>query len=357
MPPIRRHAGTYIGLALAIGFLLLVGCTPSHNQSTFDTSGPVAESQLYLFYWIFWAAIVVFVVVVGVLLYAIIRFRRRPGDPDPPQFHGNKPLEIAWTLAPVIVLAIVAVPTIDIIFYNANSPSPAEEGGMLVEVVAHQWWWEFKYAHPDDPEATVVTANELHIPVDEVVNVTLDSKDVLHSFWIPKIAGKVDVVPNNLNKMWIQADEAGEYYGQCAEFCGIAHANMRFRVIAESKADFDAWLGKQASPGFESIDPLVMEGKTLFEGSAGCFACHTISGSKRSRGTRGPDLTHLAGRGHIAAGLIENTQANLRKWIENPDAVKPGNIMGTEAPVYTDPDKKLTEPEISALVAYLMSLD
>ena len=186
-------------------------------MSTFDTSGPVARSQLVLFYWIFWAAVFVFVVVGGVILYAVIRYRRRPGDPDPPQIHGHKRLEIAWTILPGIVLAVVAVPTILTIFDNANSPEP---GALTVNVVAHQWWWEFRY--PSEGGADLVTANELHIPVDEVVNVTLDSTDVLHSFWIPKIAGKVDVVPNNLNTMWIQADEAGEYLGQCAEFCGVA---------------------------------------------------------------------------------------------------------------------------------------
>jgi cytochrome c oxidase subunit 2 len=352
-----RHPVVNVAVVAAIlGVGLLVGCTPDHNQSTFDATGPVAKSQLILFYWIFGAAVFVFVLVEAALLYAVIRYRKKPGDTDPKQTHGHTRLEIAWTLAPAIVLAVVAIPTIGTIFDNANSPHPPEEGGMLVEVVASQWWWQFNYTHPDDPEKTLVTANELHIPVGTVVNLTLDSKDVLHSFWIPKIAGKVDVVPNNLNKMWIRGDETGNFFGQCAEFCGISHGNMRFNVVVESREDFDAWLRKEAGPGFVSTEPLAAQGKELFEGSAGCFACHTIAGSNRARGTRGPNLTHLASRKHLAAGIMENTQINLRRWLEDPDEVKPGNLMGRDAPVYTDPAKKLTEPEISALVAYLRSL-
>jgi cytochrome c oxidase subunit 2 len=247
----------------------------------------------------------------------------------------------------------VAVPTIQTIFYNANSPEP---GALTVNVVARQWWWEFRYPHPTEADQEVITANELHIPVNEVVNIVLDSKDVLHSFWIPKIAGKVDVVPNNTNIMWIEADDPGEYLGQCAEFCGVAHANMRFRVIAESREEFDAWLLRQAAPAFDSTDPLVIEGRALFEGQAQCFACHTVAGVKKARGTRGPNLTHLASRGHIAAGLYENTRANLMMWLIDPEAAKPGNIMSRDASVYNDPNMELTEAQLEALVAFLRSL-
>lgn len=355
MPINSRRAERILGVVLGVALLAgLVGCTPSHEQSTFDTSGPVARSQLVLFYWIFWAALFVFVTVGGAILYTVIRYRRRPGDPDPPQTHGNTPLEIGWTIAPAIVLAVVAVPTVITIFDNANSPDP---GALTVDVRGQQWWWEFTYPHPDDPDSKVVTANEMHIPVDEVVNVTLRSKDVLHSFWIPKIAGKVDLVPNNTNTMWIQADEPGDYLGQCAEFCGVAHAKMRFRVIAESRAEFEAWLRAQAAPGLVPVDPLALEGKDLFEGDARCWSCHKVEGSKRARGTTGPNLTHLASRGHIAAGLRENTQSNLREWLENPEAIKQGTIMFRDAEIYTKPDKALTESQISALVAYLMSLE
>ena len=190
-----RRRSAYFWVALfSLVILLLAACYPDNPQSTFDTSGPVAKSQLNLFYWIFWAAVFVFVVVGGILMYTTIRFRRRPGDPDPVQTHGNTPLEIGWTIAPALVLVVIAVPTVLTIFDNLNSPDP---NALTIDVVGHQWWFEFRYPHPDGDGSMVVSANELHIPVGEVVNVNLDSKDVLHSFWIPKIAGKVDLVPGN----------------------------------------------------------------------------------------------------------------------------------------------------------------
>ena len=349
MPLLKHRPARLIGAVLLILALAIVaGCTPDHQQSTFDPTGPVARSQLTLFYWIFWAAVFVFVAVEGALLYAVIKFRRKPGDPDPEQTHGHTPIEITWTILPAVILAIVAVPTVLTIFDNANSPAP---DGMQVDVVAHQWWWEFNY-----PELELKTSNELHIPVDEVVNISLESKDVLHSFWIPKIAGKVDMVPGNPNTMWIKGEEAGVFNGQCAEFCGESHANMRFRVIVESRADFDAWVAAEKSPAVEPVEPLAKQGLNLFEGDAQCWSCHKVDGSSRSKGTKGPNLTHLSSRRHLAAGIMENTQANLRKWLTDPGDVKPGNIMYRDAAVYNDPDKALSDSDISALVAYLGSL-
>ena len=346
----------YLGVLLLLSsFALLAGCTPDDPQSTFDTVGPVSRSQLFLFYWIFWAAVVVFVVVGAALVYITLRFRRKPSDAMPAQTHGHTAMEIGWTIVPALILAVVAVPTVLTIFDNANSPEP---GALTVEAVGHQWWFEFKYPHPTDPEEQVVTANELHIPVGEVVNVELVSRDVIHSFWIPKIAGKVDMVPNSANTIWIQSNEAGEFFGQCAEFCGEAHALMRFRVIAEPREEYDAWLLAQAEPAADAIEPLAAEGQALFEGNAaGCWACHTISGSAKSRGSVGPNLTHVASRGLIAAGIIENDQAGLRTWLTDPCEAKPGNVMCTDAAVYNNPDKSLDEKQISALVAYLRSLD
>jgi cytochrome c oxidase subunit 2 len=370
MSKIDRYSSrlAIVGLALLL-VLLAVGCDSSNNQSTFDTAGPVARSQLTLFYWIFWTAVLVFIVVEGILIYAAIKFRRKPGDPDPEQTHGNTPLEIGWTVAPALILAVVAVPTVTTIFDNANSPDPismtkdglcpTETSGAAascIDVVGHQWWWEFRYPHPDGSDAKMVASNELHIPVDEVINISLNSKDVLHSFWIPKIAGKVDLVPNHPNQMWILAEEPGEYYGQCAEFCGVAHSNMRFRVIAHPQEEFDAWLTAQAQDAAVPTDPLAIAGKNLFEGDARCWSCHTVEGSTRARGEQGPNLTHVASRNHIAAGIMENTQANLRKWLEDPAAVKPGNLMARDAEVYNDPARELTEADISALVAYLRGL-
>ena len=353
MPSSRYHPRyLWVGLLILIA-LLTASCYPDNPQSTFDTSGPVAQSQLVLFYWIFWAAVFVFILVGGILMYTTIKFRRRPGDPDPPQTHGNTPLEIGWTIAPTLILAIVAVPTVITIFDNLNSPDPE---ALTVDVIGHQWWFEFRYPHPDG-ESTIVSANELHIPVGEVVNITLDSKDVLHSFWIPKLAGKVDLVPGNKNRMWIQADKAGEYRGQCAEFCGVAHALMRFRVFAKPRSDFDEWLVAEASQAEDPIEPLAQQGKALFEGNkAQCWSCHTVGGSSKSRGQVGPSLTHVSSRSQLAAGVIENTQQNLRQWIEDPQSIKQGTTMFRDAKIYSDPNRKLSDAELSALVAYIQTL-
>lgn len=344
----------YVLLLVVIG-TLLTACYPDNPQSTFDATGPVARSQLTLFWVIFWAAVFVFVVVEGILLYTVVRYRRRPGDGDPHQTHGNTSLEIGWTILPSIVLVFVAVPTVLTIFDNANSPDP--EGALKIDVVGVQWWWEFNYPDPADPSGKIVTANELHLPVDEVVNITLDSRDVLHSFWIPKIAGKVDLVPNNTNTMWIKAEETGHFFGQCAEFCGESHALMRFHVIVESREDFDAWLASEAQDAVEPTDPLALQGRAIFEGSqAQCWLCHTIKGSEKAQGDIGPDLSHVGRRTHIAAGVRVNTQENLRAWITDPNAIKPGNIMATDAEVYNDPKLKLSDAQVLALVRYLQGL-
>ena len=339
-------------LLLLLGLALIaIGCFPSHPQSTFEAAGPVAQEQLDLFYIIFWAAVFVFVVVQGALVYTIFKFRRRAGANGlPKQTHGNTRLEVAWTIAPAIVLAIIAVPTVDTIFSTANVP----EGEVLnVTVTAHQWWWEFDY-----PDLGISTANELHVPVGKNVDVILESKDVIHSFWIPKLAGKVDIVPNNSNTMWFRADESGEFYGQCAEFCGTAHAQMRFRVFAQPQDEFDAWVeGIRAEPG--EVTGLAAQGEELFsmKGFDGtlkgesvtlqrCAICHTVEGQS-IKGDVGPNLTHIASRSTLAAGIIDNNEENLRNWLRNPDEIKPGVAM---------PVLNLTEEEIDALVAYLQSL-
>lgn len=347
----------YAAFALLIlSAIALAGCTPEDPQSTFDAVGPVARSQLNLFYWIFWASVLVLVVMTAVILYMVVRFRRKPGDADPEQTHGHTGLEIGWTVLPVIILAVVAVPTVTAIFDNTNSPDP---DGLTIEAVASQWWWEFKYPHPTEADATVVTANELHIPLDEVVNVRLESRDVLHSFWIPKIAGKVDMVPNSINTIWIESEEAGEFLGQCAEFCGEAHARMRFLVVVQPRPQFDEWLAAQAEPAAVPVaESPAGKGQAIFEGNdAQCWACHTVLGSSKSRGKVGPNLTHLAGRDRIAAGVLDNTAENLRKWLKDPEAVKRGNIMARDAKVYVDPAKRLSDDDITALVAYLETLD
>ena len=366
----KRLLGLILFAALAA---LVSACTPNDPQSTFDTLGPVSKNQATLFYILFWVGAVVFVLVEGALIYAVIRYRRRPNQGDPVQVHGNTRLEIIWTVVPALLLIVAVVPTVQGIFFAANSPIPTDQGGLEVDVIGHQWWFEFRYENPNNPQEQIVFANELHIPVGEPVNIRLDSVDVIHSFWVPKLAGKVDMIPNNDNSMWLQADEAGEFFGQCAEFCGVSHANMKFKLIAESREDFDAWLAGQAATAPESTDPLAVEGQELFK-SAGCQGCHATKsimnlgdGGKRLRGRVGPNLAHVSSRGYVV-GLLKGfddgtsvvsdalVQQNLKTWLMDPEAVKPANIMARRAAAFTDPDKALSEGQVDALVAYLMTL-
>ena len=366
MSRVLKRGRILVGIAVLGALLTLVfGCTPNDPQSTFDALGPVAQSQLNLFWIILGAGAVVFILVEGALIYSVIKFRRRRADEMPHQTEGNHTLEFAWTAAPTAILVVVAIPTVFTIFDNQVSPEPH---ALTVEAIGHQWWFEFRYPHPDDPTKEIVFANDLYMPVDEVVNVNLDSIDVIHSFWIPKIAGKVDMVPANDNTMWIKADRTGLYYGQCAEFCGVQHANMRFKVVVVTREEFDEWLMYQASPAVESQDPLITEGKSQFS-KAGCSGCHATESvvNEGTPGRDGPNLTHVASRTQLAGGIFDNLgengevndaifQRNLRTWIEDPEAAKTGNIMARRGAPYIDPANALSEAELSALVAYVSSL-
>ena len=336
-------------LILSPVFLLvfLVACNEAAPQSTFDAKGPVARDQLNLFLLVLWVAVVVFVLVEGALIYTLVRFRRRASDALPKEVHGNTRLEIAWTIVPALLLAVLAVPTIITQFRVSKDPGP---DALTVQVTGHQWWWQFDY-----PEIGVVTANEMHVPVGQDVRVLLKSQDVIHSFWIPKLAGKVDVIPNRNNQLWFRADEEGVYLGQCAELCGIAHGWMRFQVIAQSQEEFQQWVYDQKTPALTPLTPEAQQGAKLFL-SKGCVACHTISGTI-AMGLRGPNLTHLASRSTLAAGIMGNSPEDLREWLTDPEAVKPGNVMAREAAVYTGVIPSLTAKEIDELVSYLSSLE
>ncbi len=327
-------------LGVLFGALFLGGCYPQHLQSTFDAAGPVAQKQLTLFYYIFWAMAFVFVTVLGGMLYIVLRFRRRAGeDRVPRQVHGHRVLEIAWTIPPFLVLTVAAVPAIFTLFELDRPPA----GALEVKVIGHQWWWEFQY-----PEQGIVTANELHIPVGRAVNFTLTSADVIHSFWVPKLGGKQDAIPTRETPLWLQADKTGEYYGQCAEFCGTSHANMRLRVIAEAPEEFDRWVGRMQAPAKPAAElaGLAAEGAKAFAQGA-CIACHTVKGVAEF-GKVGPDLTHVASRGTIASGLLINNSADMTRWLQDPPGVKPGSKM---------PNLQLSEVDITRLVAYLQSLE
>jgi len=326
-------------LALALLPLLLVlGCsTQQFPQSALDPhSDAAALQQSLLMKLVFWV-VVIFVVVETALIVTVIRFRARPGAPDPKPVHGHTGLEIAWTIAPALILAAVAIPTVATIF---KTQAPASPRALQVRVIGHQWWWEFQYPHEG-----FVTANELHVPLRRMVSLTLESADVIHSFWVPAIGGKRDVVPSRINHLWFTPDSAGVFSGECAEFCGVSHANMRLRLVVESPADYARWVrGQSAAPFEPDSASQAGRGKQVFL-TAGCAGCHTVRGV--SPGQIGPDLTHLASRGTIASALYDNTPENLSRWIENPPARKPGALM---------PVLGLPPAQIADVVAYLRTL-
>lgn len=351
-------------LALAVLLLATGPVGAQTTASTMQPAGPVAELQNNLFWLVFWIGAGIFVTVVSILLYAMIRFRARRGDEKriPKQIEGSTALEIAWTIIPVILVIIIAVPTVQGIFELSSPPEDAET--MAVTVTGHQWWWEFEY-----PEYGIVTANELHIPTGKVIDISLISNDVIHSFWVPNLAGKMDVnpmrdepLPGSVNKMWFQADRPGVYFGQCAEFCGVNHATMRFRVVAHEPEDFEAWLeGRELSVAtaslpitdeeYEGHAELVATGRQLF--ATRCASCHLIEGAGFVELPRefyvGPSLTQIGSRLTIAAGTLENTPENLAAWLRNPTAFKPDTLMDTVA------NMRLSADEVDALVAFLHS--
>jgi len=327
---------------VAILSLLLAACSQAGPYDTLAPAGPVAERQKSLFMGVFWIAVGVFVLVEGALVFAVFRFRQRRRDELPVQVHGNTRLEIIWTILPALILAGVAVPTVGTIFQLAVGPPP---GAMEVTVTGHQWWWEVEYENENEG---VVTANEVHIPVDEPVYLSLTSEDVIHSFWVPRLAGKQDLVPGKTEALTIQADEPGTYFGECAEYCGLSHANMRFLVVAESEDDFQAWVSGQRQTSVEpTADSEAAEGLELFT-NAGCIACHAIEGVEGAEQEVGPDLTHFGSRRVLAGGILENTPDNVARWLDRPGDVKMGARMR---------DYGLTDDQIEALVAYLESLE
>jgi cytochrome c oxidase subunit 2 len=319
-------------------FLFLAACAGNAPQDTLEPKGPVARQIDHLINPVFIVAGVVFVLVEGLVLLAVFKFRARPDSPEPEQIHGNTRLEVGWTLAPALILLAVAVPTIATIFDLAKKPvNPVN-----VTVIGHQFWWEYHY---DD--LGVVTANELRMPVGRPVELTLNSVDVIHSYWIPPLGGKTDVVPGRNNKMHLEADAPGEYLGQCTEFCGASHANMRAKAIAMAPADFDAWVaGQKAAPATPTPGTDAEAGSLLFS-QKGCAGCHTIQGV--SQGMVGPNLTHIATRTTFAGSIFNNNDQNLRTWLRDPQAAKPGNKM-------IIPGGPLAPDEITKLIAYLDTL-
>jgi cytochrome c oxidase subunit 2 len=285
----------------------------------------------------------IFVVVASLIVFTMIRFRRKPGDDtrqEPPQVYGSNQIEAAWTAIPIlIVFVLIGVSARVIASIENASPPPAT---LHVTLVGHQWWWEVQY-----PEYGFTTANEIHVPANldgkTATYLKLQSMDVMHSFWIPQVAGKTNLIPNRDNFTWIDPKEPGVYLGNCAEYCGTQHANMLLRVIAQTPDDFKKWASEQQKDA--QTGPQVAQERAAYE-SLSCMSCHTIKGTP-SKGKFGPDLTHLMSRQTIAAGIVENTQKNLRDWVNDPQEVKPGCFM---------PSMKLTDPELNQVVSYLQSL-
>ena len=316
---------------------LSLACGGTFPQSTFAPKSDYSAAIDALFSDIFLWAVVVFVIVESLLLFAIVRYRARPGGPAAKPLHGHTALEIGWTLAPALILVFIAVPTMRTIFATAGH---APEGALRVEVIGHQWWWEYRY-----PALGITAVNELHLPVGTPVQLDMTSADVIHSFWVPALGGKRDLTQGRINRIAFRADSIGEYWGQCAEFCGASHANMRLRVFVQPDTAFDAWAaGQRAAPATAPRGSLAERGRQVFSRSA-CIGCHTIAGV--SQGKIGPDLTHVGSRSTIAGALFPNTDEYLRRWIANPPALKPGAQM---------PPQGLSADDLNAVVAYLQSL-
>jgi cytochrome c oxidase subunit 2 len=338
-----------------LGFLLLaVGGRPQENLSIFAPASPPAASIRYLFILVLAITAVIFLVVEGVLLYSLFRFPRKSGDMvEPPQVYGSKPIEIAWTAAPALIvflLALIMARSENEIRVNQNEPPPGSEP-LRVTVIGRQWWWEFIYEKYKDEGLGFHTANELHIPasdsaVPRPVYLTLKSGDVAHSFWVPRLGGKTDLIPGRTNYTWFQSDQKGLYLGQCAEFCGTQHANMLLRVYVDSPAYFDEWLANQRKPAeSEPKNPGIREGRDAFLGQS-CVNCHTVRDTS-AKGRYAPDLTHLMSRDTLAAGMIPNEGHTLLQWVDNPQAIKVGCLM---------PAFKLAPTERDRIVSYLLSL-
>ncbi|HET7106447.1 MAG TPA: cytochrome c oxidase subunit II [Candidatus Acidoferrum sp.] len=342
----RQAAGI---LLLVLGLLLAAGLcmagAPAGNPvpNIFDPQSTPADSIFHLSLFVLIICGLIFVVVVTLLVFAIVKFRARAGDSEhePPQVYGSTQIELAWTVIPILIVVVLVLATTRVIHAVQDAHKPAN----AVEVIAigHQFWWEFQY-----PALGVVTANELHIPVSDPANPTptflkLLSADTDHSFWVPQLAGKTDLIPNRVNEMWLDPHRTGIFLGQCAQYCGTQHAKMLLQVSVDSPEEFKTWVNAQRLPAKQ--DESVIAGRKVFETTA-CINCHAVAGTAAT-GRFGPDLTHMMSRKTIAAGAAENTPENLGMWIQDPDMIKPGSLM---------PAMKLSDADLDALVRYLETL-
>ncbi len=287
----------------------------------------------------------IFLGVTGTLIYVLVRYRMRKNAPDadqePPQIYGSNQIELSWTVIPILIVVMLFLATTRVIYTTEHARRPKDS--LNVTVVGHQFWWEYRY-----PSLGIVTANELHVPISDPKHpmptyLTMSSADVDHSFWVPRLAGKMDLIPNKVNTMWIDPQKPGLYLGQCAQYCGVQHAKMLIRVYADTPQQFAAWVANQQRPAVQ--DPAVAEGRDVFMHNA-CISCHTINGTVAT-GRFGPNLTHVGSRDTIASGSVANNPANLRRFIEDPANFKPGALM---------PPMHLDSHDLDVVTAYLTSL-
>lgn len=333
----RIKTATVACLAIAAA---LAGCRGAEPpMTTLAPKSDLAAWTYELFVQVTAWDVLIFTIVAVATFLAIFFFSTRVGEAAPPaSAHFDLGLEVAWTVGPALILLFISIPTVGMIF--RTQPAMAPKDALKVEVIAHQWWWEFNYLG-----FGINTANELHLPLDRPVRLDLRSADVIHSFWVPQLAGKRDVVPGQINELTFVARVEGDYFGQCGEFCGTSHANMEFRVFVDSPGRFNSWLAQQlAAPAQPSGAGAAAEGAAVFASSP-CTTCHTIAGI--SKGRLAPDLTHFASRTTLAAGILANNPQNLAAWLEDPAKLKPGALM---------PPLGLRGKQLDDLVAYLQSL-
>ena len=314
-------------------------CIENAPMDSLSPEGPYARTIDDLFWLTFWIAVVIFIIVQGALIIAVIFFRDKEGMPEPKQIQGNHKLELLWTIIPVLILGAIAFPTVRTIFDLAKEP----EGALIVELVGHQWWFEFNY-----PDYDITTANILVIPEGTPVRLEMWSNDVMHNFWVPKLNGKRYLVPGQKTYLNLFADNAGEYWAQCGEYCGLSHSKMRARVISLSSSDFEKWIENEQKNALKPPEgTLAAKGEEIYL-NAGCTQCHVIDGIWDIQGDRiAPNLTHVASRHVLGGASFNNNKKDLTAWLANPAAIKPGTFM---------PNLELTEEEIDALIEYLGSL-
>lgn len=333
-------------LAMAAAALLPIVANAENPYTTISPKSDVGGDIQFLYKVVFWMALVVFIGVQFGIAYTALRYRRRHDDePRPEQIHGNKTLEIAWTIIPAVILIVIFIPTVRTMY---DFDAAANNGEYQISVYGKQWWWEVQYNRPDSV-ATVITANEIYVPVGKKIQFDLYTNNVIHSFWVPQLSGKMDLIPGRVNRLGFTVEKPGVYYGECAEYCGDAHALMRFKIIAVDEAAFGQWAASMvAPPGSQAA---AISGGDVSKTPAqfgACISCHRVSGTNASVApiglnqeavtedgapgsakTAGPNLTNFACRTTIGAGAMPNDPESLREWLNDPGEIKPGNYMAT----------------------------